>query len=211
MWGGYEGYKHWMPSGSHAHKPTELAPKAAPMVKPPVAAQSEAVPTHSPPKNVEPTQEDAQTQYQLGIKFYNAKNYDEALKWLRLAAEKGDARAQNYLGLMYSFGNGVRKDYAEAMKWFDRAVKQGLALAQYNLGWMHHEGWGVKRDNAEAVKWFRLAAEQKLAVAQYMMGFMYKNGCGVPKDLNEARKWYQLAANQGDIDAQAALVLINTH
>ena len=52
----------------------------------------------------------------------------------RKAAEQGDGRAQNMLGVMYGSGDGVPKDDAEALKWFRKAAEQGHATAQFNLG-----------------------------------------------------------------------------
>jgi TPR repeat protein len=37
------------------------------------------------------------------------QDYQEALKWYRLAAEQGYATAQNNLGVMYVMGKGVTK------------------------------------------------------------------------------------------------------
>ena len=42
------------------------------------------------------------------------QNYAEAVKWYRLAADQGDARAQFNLGFMYGTGQGVPQNYAEA-------------------------------------------------------------------------------------------------
>ena len=52
------------------------------------------------------------------------KDYAEAVKWYRKAAEQGDAEAQFNLGLMYADGEGVPKDYAEAVKWYRKAAEQ---------------------------------------------------------------------------------------
>ena len=79
---------------------------------------------------------------------------------IRRLAEKGDARAQLELGLMYANGEGVLKDDAEAVRWYRLAAEQGHAGAQNNLGLMYANGEGVAQDLAEAVKWYRLAAEQ---------------------------------------------------
>jgi hypothetical protein len=46
----------------------------------------------------------------------------QAVKWFRLAADQGDARAQLNLGIMYDNGQGVPKDYVEAHKWFNLAA-----------------------------------------------------------------------------------------
>ena len=49
------------------------------------------------------------------------------MKWYRLAAEQGDAQAQNNLGLMYDAGQGVPQVNAEALKWYRLAAEQGDA------------------------------------------------------------------------------------
>ena len=46
----------------------------------------------------------------------------EALKWYRLAAEQGHAKAQYNLGWMYFNGNGVPEDDKEAVKWYRLAA-----------------------------------------------------------------------------------------
>ena len=80
-------------------------------------------------------------------------------KYLR-AAEQGNAYAQNWLGVHYKIGEGVRQDSKEAAKWFQKAAEQGHALAQFNLGQCYWTGDGVTQDDTEAEKWWRKAAEQ---------------------------------------------------
>jgi uncharacterized protein len=135
-------------------------------------------------------------------------DYTKARRLLRPLAEKGNAKAQVNVGIMYANGNGVAKDYAEAMKWYRKAADQGHAKAQYNLGVIYHEGQGVPQDYAEAMKWSRKAADQGHAQAQHNLGFMYALGQGVPRDNVEAAKWYRKAADQGYIDAQYNLGLM---
>src|SRR3974390_141082 len=53
------------------------------------------------------------------------RNYPEALKWYRLAADQGYAKAQNMLGGMYGEGKGVPKDYALAYMWYNLSAAQG--------------------------------------------------------------------------------------
>ena len=50
------------------------------------------------------------------------QNYKEALKWYRLAAEKGNNLAQYNLGHMYEEGLGVPQDYVFAHMWFNIAA-----------------------------------------------------------------------------------------
>ena len=69
-------------------------------------------------------------------------------------AERGDAAAQNNLGLMYYDGRGVLQDYAEAVRWYRQAAEQGYTDAKRSLGVMYLEGYGVRQNFALAEKWF---------------------------------------------------------
>lgn len=140
--------------------------------------------------------------------FGAEKNYDEALKWYRLAADQNCAVAQNALGSMYRLGLGVSQDYKEAIHWHRLAADQGLDMAQFALGYHYLLGQGVPGDNEEALVWYRLAANQVLAEAQYVLGDLYKLGQGVSQDYDEARKWLQLAADQGYEEAQTDLAVM---
>jgi hypothetical protein len=57
------------------------------------------------------------------------QNYDEAVRWYRLAADQGDADAQQALADLYRFGWGVAKDYVEAHKWYSLAATRGKSEA----------------------------------------------------------------------------------
>ncbi len=70
----------------------------------------------------------------------------------RMAAERGDARAQCILGDLYYNGIGVTKDYAESLNWYKKAAEQDDVKAQTNLGFMYKNGVGVKKNSAEALR-----------------------------------------------------------
>ena len=61
------------------------------------------------------------------------QDYAEAVKWYRLAAEQGDADAQDKLGVTYAGGEGVPQDYAEAVRWYRLAAEQGHYHAENNF------------------------------------------------------------------------------
>ena len=158
--------------------------------------------------------EDAEAQYDLGLKYYNGEGVPEddaeAMRWFRMAAEQGYADAQFRLARMYYNGAGVSKDDAEAARWTRMAAEQGFANAQSALGFMYDNGEGVPEDDAEAVRWTRMAAEQGDALAQHNLGVMYANGEGVPEDDAEAVRWFRMAAEQGYANAQFNLGSIYT-
>ena len=91
------------------------------------------------------------------------KNYAEALKWFRLAADQGNAFAQTNLGMMYYAGLGVPQDYVGAHMWFSLsgaqeghqdAIKNREAVAQRmtpaQIGEAHKRAaqWQPKTANA---------------------------------------------------------------
>ena len=86
------------------------------------------------------------------------QDYQEAVKWYRLAAAQGNTPAQYSLGLAYEKGQGVPQDYQEAVKWYRVAAAQGNEFAQVNLGVMYTNGRGVRQDFVRAHMWFNLAA-----------------------------------------------------
>lgn len=143
--------------------------------------------------------------FEDGVNAYGQKDYTKALSIFRSLADKGDARAQTNLGLMYQLGLGVVKDDAEAVKWFRKAADQNLVTAQFNLGYMYSNGRGVVKDDFEAVKWYRKAADRGYATAQFNLGRKYEQGEGIAKDHGEAVKWFREAADQGYAPAQETL------
>ena len=153
---------------------------------------------------------DTQLEYwfQTGRKHSSDKNWDEAVKWYRKAAEQNYAPAQNMLGFCYDAGWGVPHDFFEAVKWYHAAAEQNYAEAQYHLGGCCLNGdflKGVEKDYVKAVMWFRKAAEQNHASAQSALGYRYYAGEGVAQDYVEATKWYRKAADQGEALAQVKL------
>ena len=52
------------------------------------------------------------------------QDYVEAAAWYRLAAEQGNASAQNNLGFMYATGEGVPQDNVEAHMWLNLAASR---------------------------------------------------------------------------------------
>src|SRR3977135_3780089 len=89
---------------------------------------------------------DADSQVELGLRYNKgdgvAKDFAEAVKWFRKAAEQNHPRAQNALGVCYSEGEGVVKDPVEAVKWYRKAADQNYARGQNNLGICYEDGTG---------------------------------------------------------------------
>ncbi|HKV81350.1 MAG TPA: GAF domain-containing protein [Candidatus Sulfotelmatobacter sp.] len=76
---------------------------------------------------------------------------------LRQMANKGDANAQNALGLHYATGDGVELNEQEAIRWFTKAAERGNVLAQSKLGSIYFSGRGVPQDPNRAYFWMAVA------------------------------------------------------
>jgi len=85
---------------------------------------------------------------------------------LIVAAEQGDASAQNQLGIYCWFGLDFRQDLVESEKWLRKSAEQGNSSAQYNLGCLYHFGFGLPINSIEVVYWWREAAERGFSVHQ---------------------------------------------
>lgn len=140
----------------------------------------------------------------------------EAVKWHRIAAERGSADAQTNLGVCYEFGRGVMQDFTKAAKWYRMAAEQDCADAQNKLIVGIQSGRIVPLDNDEEWKWYereqrsagikshRKGAERGEASGQFLLGLCHEKGVGVPQDIIEAYKWLKLTAAQDDDVKKAA-------
>jgi TPR repeat protein len=145
----------------------------------------------------------------------------------RQEAERGDARAQIYLGWMYYFGRGMKQDFAQALKWFGMAAEQGELKARDILQWMewliqqeeeseselgdgkeqYKPGFelileDIAQDKAQAIQWFRGPAQQGRIGIRTEFGMLYYRGRAVERDYAKAVKWFRAAAQRGDAEAQ---------
>jgi len=143
--------------------------------------------------------------FQLGRAHNSAKNYAEAMRLYRQAADLGNVNATVNLGLQYTFGWGVTKDYGEAVRFFRKAADTGNSRGLSSLGLMYRNGWGVAKDPVEAVRLFRKAADLGDANATNNLGQMYQSGSGVPKDYEEAVRLYRTAIDRGNPNAMVSL------
>ncbi len=79
-----------------------------------------------------------------------SKNYPEAVRWYKLAAEAGVDDAQNALGLMYGQGRGINRDAKEALRWLMKAAAQGNVKAHVNLSTSYFHGYVTPKDGVVA-------------------------------------------------------------
>jgi len=109
-------------------------------------------------------QGDAQAAFELGEIHATGvgvpQNDTEAVRWYRIAAEKGNIKAQSLIGTAYHCGIGFAVDDVQATQWLNKAAEQMDPLAQFQLGEGFESGWAGQQDNTEAYKWYLLSASQ---------------------------------------------------
>lgn len=133
----------------------------------------------------------------MADKAYANEDYVAALELYRKLAEKGDARSQNALGILYSMGRGTTKNKNEAVAWYIKAAEQGNESALNNLANSYKYGWdGVSPNYPEAIEWYKkcIAIANSLCFVEF--GDMYERGLGLEVDYVEAARLYRMGADQ---------------
>lgn len=135
-----------------------------------------------------------------------------SIEQLRLAAEQGDAQAQNELGTAYYYGTGVDQDTAEALKWLRSAAEKENLSAQSLLAWTYFETNAVS--GLEAVKWARKAADRKDPSGAIALELLYLDGLSafdsgpLVKDFRHLLPLVEKKAQEGDAAMQGLTAYI---
>jgi len=126
-------------------------------------------------------------------------------------AQRGDQKAQFWLGAAYEQGWLGKTNFQEALKWFRKAAAQRDPDAEACLGQMYQAGEGVRQDYALAAHWYRKAAEHVpdlggAGQGRNDLGLLYLDGLGVPKDRVQAYMWFRLANSEFNLsDAKSQM------
>jgi TPR repeat protein len=98
----------------------------------------------------------------------------------RLAADQGDADAQNNLGEIHESGRGVEKSPDQALQWYERAAERGLAAGQFNAGRMWAIGAAGKSDAVRARAWLAQAEQKGVSQARQVLDWLDQHDEGTP-------------------------------
>lgn len=149
---------------------------------------------------------DAASQVTIGMRYRDGKgvekDYKEAVRWTRLAADQGNAAALDNLGFHYFQGWGVPQDFDVALGYFKAAAKHGSSWGAYNAGRCAFGGQGMEQNYDEALAWWKKAADLGHPMGAMHLAMMYAAGDGVAKDDKQAIDWCKQAAKLGSTDAR---------
>ncbi len=93
----------------------------------------------------------------IGYKFYEKGNYEEALKVWIVEAENGSKEALYNIGLLYFSGKGVEKNLPQAFEYCKKSAYMGSSRAQNNLAYMYMRGLGVDKSYVNSYAWALVA------------------------------------------------------
>lgn len=82
----------------------------------------------------------------LGAFYYEQRDFDLALKYYEMAAEKQNLYAVSNLGYIWYYGRTGEKNYEKAFFYFDQARKMGDLVAAYKVADMYKNGYFVEKD-----------------------------------------------------------------
>ena len=145
----------------------------------------------------------------LGRAQDRAKNYVEALRDYRTAADAGDVDALVDLGLLYYFGHGVLQSYPIAFADWSKAAAAGSSRGMVNLASLYADGFGVAKDPAKALDLAEKSIEAGEPFGLRIVANHYFNGNGVPRDYQMAAQYLQQSIDLGD--GQAMKFLANMY
>jgi len=120
-------------------------------------------------------------------------DYDKAINWYQIAAEKNHFKSQARLGVIYR----NRGDHSNAAKWLEAAAsteikpgeKQWLSQVQYYLADYLITGKWITKDVATGIFHLTKAAKNEHSGAQFKLGMLYYEGKVTKQDLSLAEHW----------------------
>ncbi len=103
---------------------------------------------------------DPEWMLEAGGWYYREKDFEKAVYYYTLSAERGNVTAMTCLGYAYMYGNGVDTDYPRAFRYYSSAASCGDLTAAYKVADMYMWGMGVEEDRELAADLIRQLYEK---------------------------------------------------
>jgi TPR repeat protein len=134
---------------------------------------------------------DAEAQFTLASTLYHGGSAEQAVGWLKKAAERKHPKAWRLLGDFHAKGLVAKGkvDAREAANCYQKAAALGDAAAMGKLAECYFEGRGVARSTFTGVKWLRSAAQAGDRGAARLLAMRLAEGDDIARDPAEAYLW----------------------
>ena len=134
----------------------------------------------------------------IGLFLHCIFSFSQSIQALTKAAERGDIKAQIFLGDAYFEGRyGVERNINESYKWYMAAAEQNNAEAQYKVAKFYYKlngTWGDEEDVKRAYSYMKKSADNGNVFAQLLLGDLII--AFQLDDYKEAVAYYQKALEQ---------------
>jgi TPR repeat protein len=98
-----------------------------------------------------------ESEYNLGVAAYKAKDYASARTHWSRSIESGDPASQNNLAYLLYYGLGGAAEMNRAVALWSASATNGHSEAQWHLGHAYEDGKAVPANLVEAYAWYRCA------------------------------------------------------
>lgn len=132
------------------------------------------------------------TYFKTAYRFPNKS--DEGVRLMEAAAQAGNKRAADYLGIYYN----NKKDYNKSRKYFEVAGPDNIPFALTVIGEMYDKGNGYKKDRAKAREYYGRAAVLGDASGAAKYGSALQRQWYGKVNMPDAFFWTYLAGELGD-------------
>eukprot|EP00577_Skeletonema_sp_RCC1716_P026144 CAMPEP_0113413558 /NCGR_PEP_ID=MMETSP0013_2-20120614/23503_1 /TAXON_ID=2843 ORGANISM="Skeletonema costatum, Strain 1716" /NCGR_SAMPLE_ID=MMETSP0013_2 /ASSEMBLY_ACC=CAM_ASM_000158 /LENGTH=157 /DNA_ID=CAMNT_0000300267 /DNA_START=446 /DNA_END=919 /DNA_ORIENTATION=- /assembly_acc=CAM_ASM_000158 len=126
---------------------------------------------------------------QMGLRRYDAGDYDDAVRYISNSAELGDAGAHYQLACHFGEGKGVEKDGKKEVYHLEQAAIGGHPIARYNIGIEEEENGRMDR----AMKHWVIAAALGHDGSLDALKDSYEDGLVSKEDFAAALRAHQAA------------------
>ena len=113
-------------------------------------------------------------------------NYEEAIKYFKMAAEMGVAEAEYQIAECLCLQEIKPSNISEIFDWYLKAANHGFERAYYDVALSYANGHGTKQNFSKAFFWAQKGYECKDARSTELMGEFYECGVGIGKDCSKA-------------------------
>ena len=98
--------------------------------------------------------------YELGLKYLNMRNIQEAVKYFKIAADKGNVSSQFQYGELCLDCMPPIQNYQDAFKYLKLAADRGYMRAEYKLYFMYMNGLAGEKNEVKALKYLESSAKK---------------------------------------------------
>lgn len=148
--------------------------------------------------------------YELGIRYWDEKDYDKALIYFRKAEQAGSIKAKYRIADSYYYGNGANQDYQKAFEIYKEIyekTKGKYALMQ--LIAMYYFGRGVEQNYQKVIQYGEeFEKNNNDEYVAYYLGIIYFYGKDVEKNYKKAKMYFEKSIDDRYDDVYYHLGLI---